>query len=326
MQFEPSGQRGRRLDAEMQADLLQSLQHIARACEPSEISRNLAHPIELMKGGHAMPPSAFGLYFHLGETLFDERLDDAALAASELSRCGARRPGMVVQGRGSEASRRLDQTLDWRLEEGAKIFAPVAGPEVDAFRELLDQGMSLLALGAPGLHAEIAAFLSEVVVARSPAGGAIDFDGASHYQFWGLLMLNPLHHRNRLAVAEVLAHESGHSVLFGMSRESTLVLNPDDELYDSPLRTDPRPMDGIFHATYVSARMAWAMETLLDSGCLSADERDQALSAAHLDRDNFHKGVATVDMHAQLTPSGRAIMDEARRWILASDRTNAGYR
>lgn len=62
---------------------------------------------------------------------------------------------------------------------------------------------------------------------------------------------------------EVLAHEAGHSLLFGLTVDEPLVLNLDDVLYPSPLREDPRPMDDIYHAAFVSAHMALAMETLI---------------------------------------------------------------
>ena len=318
-QFVPSGERGRLIDAEMQDDLLRSLLHIAQACSPSAISRYLAEPIERLRGGQALTPVAFGLYFHLGEALFGDLLDVAEAAALGLRQCSAREPGIQIVGRGDPSAQKIDQVLNWRMGEEAKLFVPVAEADEALFRDRFDQGMSLLAHGAPMVHSEICAFLSLVLLARSPPGGLLDFDGASHYQFWGLLMLNPQHHRSRLAVAEVLAHESGHSVLFGLSRESLLVLNPDEDLYDSPLRTDPRPMDGIFHATYVSARMALVMETLAASDCLTPEERDQALSAARVDRENFEKGLSVVQAHGRLTPSGRKILDGAIEWIRSSE-------
>ena len=45
-------------------------------------------------------------------------------------------------------------------------------------------------------------------------------------------------------------------------------------MFSSPLRTDPRPMDGVVHATYVVARMHQTISRLLDAGVLS--ETDQA--------------------------------------------------
>jgi HEXXH motif-containing protein len=197
-------------------------------------------------------------------------------------------------------------------------YAPIPPATGKTFCTLLDEGFGLLSAGASDLHAEIDTILSEILLAQAPDGAVMEFDGASHYQFWGLLILNPKHHRTPLAVAEVLAHEAGHSLLFGLTIDEPLVLNADDELFPSPLRLDPRPMDGIYHATFVSARMTYAMERLADSGVLSPADRDQARREAAKDRANFAAGHAVVQAHGRLSETGQKIMMNAATWMAAS--------
>jgi HEXXH motif-containing protein len=213
------------------------------------------------------------------------------------------------------AADRIERVLRLRMGEEAEQFAPVTAAMADDFAARVDVGFALLDRGLPDLAGEIRAIVHELLFAQAPAGAAIEFDGASHYQFWGLLLLNPRFHPTPLAVAEVLAHEAGHSLLFGMTIDEPLVTNPDTELYPSPLRLDPRPMDGIFHATFVSARMAWAMEELAASGVLDRDERERALAAAAVDRANFAKGMGVVDAHGALSETGRAVIEAARDWV-----------
>ncbi|MEI7466453.1 MAG: HEXXH motif-containing putative peptide modification protein, partial [Burkholderiales bacterium] len=129
------------------------------------------------------------------------------------------------------------------------------------------------------------------------------------------LLLNPSYHNTPLDIAEVLAHEAGHGLLFGLTIDEPLVLNDDDELFVSPLRPDPRPMDGIYHATFVSARMAWAMEALADSGMLTPSEQRHARDEAAKDRMNFSKGWETVMQRGRLSASGAQIMENAYRWV-----------
>jgi hypothetical protein len=43
------------------------------------------------------------------------------------------------------------------------------------------------------------------------------------------------------------------------------------------VRADKRPIDGIFHACYVTTRVHLAMRYLLDSGSLSEDESKLAI-------------------------------------------------
>ena len=167
----------------------------------------------------------------------------------------------------------------------------------------------------PDLHAEITGIVREIILLREPHGDERQFHGASHYQFWGLLLLNPKHHRTPLDVVEVLAHEASHSLLFGLTIDEPLVLNSDTDLYPSPLRQDNRPMDGIYHATYVSARMCMAMETLAASNKISKEDRTKAQNAAAIDRKNYEAGLGVVLEHGRLSQTGRQILEHAREWM-----------
>jgi HEXXH motif-containing protein len=62
------------------------------------------------------------------------------------------------------------------------------------------------------------------------------------------------------------------ALLFGFGMGKPLVENHEHERYTSPLRGDPRPMDGVVHATYVVARMHYAVTRMLDSGLLTEEE------------------------------------------------------
>ena len=83
------------------------------------------------------------------------------------------------------------------------------------------------------------------------------------------------------------------------------VNNAVDELYHSPLRSDPRPLDGIFHATYVSARTHYAHRKLLESGVLSAAEEDAVEQALIASQAAFRDGLRTLEEHASLTGLGQ---------------------
>ena len=108
-------------------------------------------------------------------------------------------------------------------------------------------------------------------------------------------------------------------LLFGFCTEEPLVLNDDDELFRSPLRIDPRPMDGIYHATFVLARMHWAMTKLINDSRVSPEQRELAIQAARVDRRHFSDGLAIVEAHARLTPMGAALMDGARQYMAQTE-------
>jgi len=316
LDFLPNPDRGRALDRRMLRELAASLGHIAGACADSApaIATALSGSRAILDGGGALPPAAFGLYFDLGAALLAGDVARATTAAETLAQIAPRGDALLMDHVGGGAPD-LEAVLKLRMGEGAARFAAISPDMHRDFAALVAEGLALLDEGLPALSGEVRAIVHHMLFAQAPAGAKIEFDGASHYQFWGLLFLNPRHHRTPLAVAEVLAHEAGHSLLFGLTVDEPLVLNPDHELYPSPLRVDPRPMDGIYHATFVSARMAWAMEALAVSGLLTAAEREAAFAAAAQDRNNFARGDAVVAAHGRLSATGQAVLDNARAWI-----------
>lgn len=302
--FAPSGARARALDARMHGELAASLRHLAGAVEAvPDLAARLRAQVARLEAGARVPPLFFRSYFELAEALMAEDMVAAEAAAGALARLPDRAASRIVHAYGAGTAEGLEAALK---RDGEMEMAPVPDATASAFRALLDEGLSLMAGAIPELHAEIDAIVREVLLAHAPPEAVMEFDGASHYQFWGLLMLNPKHHKTPLACVEVLAHEASHSLLFGLTVEEPLVFNPDDELYVSPLRVDPRPMDGIYHATFVSARMAWAMERMAEH--LGGAERETALAAAAKDRENFAKGFGTVRSDGRLSETGAAIM------------------
>ncbi|MEL7345231.1 MAG: HEXXH motif-containing putative peptide modification protein [Pseudomonadota bacterium] len=312
--FAPSGERAIALDARFHRELASSLTHLAEACSEDEtLSKPLRQAAERLAANRRVPPLFFKTYFEIAGALFEEDASWARELAGRLETLPDRPAERLLHAYGDGSAVPLEDALG---RDGDVDLAEVPGDTASAFATLLDEGFAMMAEAIPGLHAEINQTVREVLLAHSPAGVDFEFDGASHYQFWGLLLLNPKHHKTPLACVEVLAHEASHSLLFGLTIEEPLVFNPDEELYVSPLRPDPRPMDGIYHATYVSARMAWAMERMAEA--LSGPERDIALKAAAHDRANFEKGHGTVLRDGRLSDTGAAIMAAAEAAMKAT--------
>ena len=132
---------------------------------------------------------------------------------------------------------------------------------------------------------------------------------------WGAILLNARGQQTALDTAQALAHESGHNLLFGMCASGPLVDNEDEELFSSPLRTDPRPMDGVFHAAYVIARMHQTLSRLLAAGVLDAAQVDAATIDLAAHRRNFAAGDQVIREGARLTAVGRDAIAAAREYM-----------
>ncbi|GHC64559.1 aKG-HExxH-type peptide beta-hydroxylase [Neogemmobacter tilapiae] len=314
--FAPSAELGRQTDSRMHIGLSESLTYLGQAVQPHDfdLSADLFDFGGQLQAGLRIPALSFSEYYSLVPTLQSGDLAQCRAMLAQMRSRGARQSGQIIRAVGHPGAEALTHSLSQDPDELLHMAA-VSDQTLTDFTALLREGFGLMDAHVPDLAAEIRAIVHDILLGHAQPGSKVEFDGASHYQYWGLLMLNPKHHKTPLAVVEVLAHESAHSLLFGQTIEEPLVLNPDEELFTSPLRPDPRPMDGIFHATFVSARMAWAMEQLADVATLSPADRQQAAEAAAKDRQNFASGLSTVRAHGRLTQTGAQIMAAAEDWI-----------
>lgn len=280
-----------------------------------------------LKRGAPCSPATFAHYYRLTAALL---AGDDAGAARELSWLADARPwtgGMRVDGLGNpdtDAEAALYAALMAGDPTSGIGFAPPSASDRRAFDAAVRAGLDLMQRAAPALWGEFRGLVRHVIGVRNPPGATMQFDGGSHYQLWGALFLSVNPHVTPDAMVEVLAHESAHSLLFGLCIDETLVENPDDELHASPLRIDPRPMDGIYHATFVSARMHWAMSRLLASGLLDAAAVFRVTRARDADRSNFMAGHEVVARHGRLTPTGSALMDAALAYMRSPEAQPSG--
>src|SRR4029079_19589676 len=141
----------------------------------------------------------------------------------------------------------------------------LSSSQFNQVRRLAEDAFGVLERAAPEIAAEIRSLLTEIVFVSS-GPESMGFDGATSFFCWGALFLNADTHDTLISMVDGLSHESAHAYLFSLSLGDSFVTNPDDELHTSPLRRDPRPLDGTFHATYVSARMHYAHSHLIEAG------------------------------------------------------------
>ncbi|AHF00124.1 aKG-HExxH-type peptide beta-hydroxylase [Thioalkalivibrio paradoxus] len=325
LQFEPDPGRAVALDRRMHQELGNSLTEV---CGQARGSVAFDAPcmealIDGLRGDAVHAPTTFGLYYDLvlallgGDRGEAERLFAILAEVAPVSTEPAIR-GLEAPGASSWSDLyRAKMSAD--LSDGIE-FLPPSREVVGRFRERHAIAMAMMDRAVPELAAEVRALVRDTVCVTGAPDAKMSFQGGSHYQLWGALFLNAEYHDSPLALAEVIAHESAHSLLFGFCIEEPLVFNKDEELYPSPLREDPRPMDGIYHATFVSARMHWAMSRLLDSGMLSAEERRLAAAARDNDAENFDAGHRVVAEHARMSGFAAELMEGARAYMAVAAR------
>jgi HEXXH motif-containing protein len=323
--FAPNADRARFLDHRMRQRLAQSLRYIlAEASGQLELKAGPFEKFLARLESHVVSPLAFTYY---NETVLAIEEDDLDRASRLLN-------GMIelpVPDSTLRIHDLTDPTKDFRAELYVRAIDTDPGMKFQVFppppqlatacREQINQALQLMEQGDPDLAAEIPALLREIILATgSDDPKAFTFDGGSSFMLWGAILINANRRDGELAMAQMLAHESAHNLLFGFSANGPLVENTGDELYPSPLRADPRPMDGIYHATFVTAQMYRVMQTLLDSGILSKEQEEKARKDLAEDARLFQLGIATVQKHARLTEVGEAVIQGAADYMASAIR------
>ena len=320
LHFPPDPARALALDLRMRQQLAQSLAHIGQSLENSgrSLPGALTTRIELLGRAGLASPSMFGLYYEATSTLLGNDVGPGLAMLDEL----AGEPLLEDRTlriltfdqmpRNQQA--RYRRLMDTDPETPFSIVAPPPGlgaASVGAFAAALNR----LRAAVPETVDEFEAIIREVILVSGDPAIGYDFAGGCCYMLWGALFINAGAHKSDVELMEAIAHESAHSLLFGFTVDEPLVLDAGTQRFASPLRDDLRPMDGIYHATFVSARMHWTMSRLLASGQLSASEADEASARMQTDARNFSAGYATLRAHAQLSATGRQLLDGALAYM-----------
>jgi hypothetical protein len=319
--FEPDADRALALDRRMRTRLGASLRYIAGqarghiAVPPALdgfLARLAAGPVDA---------ATFGAYCELVLAIDDDELDRAEALLAEIAGAPNRAAALVVRDLADPKADPIAERYVRLIDSDPTVSFEVLPPPPDvaaACREKIAAALALLDTGDPALAAEIRVLIGEIVLAvgvEDPK--ALTFDGASSFMLWGSLVLNARGPKTPLEMAEALAHESGHNLLFGLCADGALVENDDEAVFASPLRPDPRPMDGIVHATYVTARMHRAVLALERAGVLDAAAVAEAHRSLAAHRRAFAEGMAVIEAHGRLTGRGRAILAGARAHMAA---------
>ena len=322
--FGPDPARAQRLDQNVRYNLAASLNEIAHAIgadigfAPSQaehLSRRItAGPVS---------PGLFTIYTDLVQAaLRDDAAEATALAQALAPACdrgvqSLRVVTLTDDDLGPGQAERYRRIITADETDMMIPLAKVGEAERSRAATLIAATLSLLDVAAPEIAGELRALVREVVTVHSATppkdSEALELDGASSFYVWGALFLNSARQQGRVSMAVTLVHEATHGLLFGMSLGAPLVENGPEERYKSPLRDDPRPMDGLFHATYVLARMIDCLQRLLRSSELTADEHSAAQVALAQHQAEYEAGLATVAASARFSDIGAAAFDAMRQ-------------
>lgn len=162
----------------------------------------------------------------------------------------------------------------------------------------VERALSYILEADPGMHGEI---MTHVASIRMLDGSGME--GMSTPRAFGAIWLRMPEQGEELGwFLEHLVHECSHLHLNALMAMDPLLLNP-DEINQSPIRPDPRPMFQILHGTFVLFRNCQVHGRL----SLLAPELGLEPALARF-REQFAKGMEVLGRHARPTPLGERLI------------------
>ena len=309
--------RAAKLDQAVRGQLDGSFDHISEVLA-SRLGRDLEGITEFRTRLRAGPvsPWVFGLYSKLVAELSKNEADKAAMTYRDVTYASSlpAAPGLIELGEDAIASSWWDHyCLLLDTDRGHRFqFRPPRTEDAQSCRREVERAMGLLSEADPELHDELSHLLRMIVVGGSDSSRG--FDGASTFFFWGAILLNAEARRDSIGTIDRLVHEASHVLLFGLSAAGPLTKNDGGERYASALRADARPIEGIFHACFVTTRVNLAIRRLLESRVLTTTEEKSAVTRLDFNGQAAQASLDTLSQHAMLTELGEEIYAELNRY------------
>lgn len=185
-------------------------------------------------------------------------------------------------------------------KHGYETINPVFQSQLDEHRTEVTGALSLLDESEPQHLSSIKAMVNEVKL----------FDGSvrgfTEMEMLGDIFIRISHPTNnpKLYYLEHLVHEAAHVQLFSLQNYDPLILNDSNELFVAPIRVQQRPMQGIFHACFVLARMLRAFR-LLEPYTIGDMEYERRTFLSRIE-GWYETAFTTVEKNAKFTDTGRA--------------------
>lgn len=237
---------------------------------------------------------------------------------SNHANCEGPGPAITVLGHESYDPARIALITSLYADD-AGLTASLVTPPADVVatqRPLIRRASQIIAEVTPEWFAEFKHLVTEVVLAvndRTVEGRS--FAGGSTFDLFGTILINPAYRSGISHYMMTLIHESSHLRLFCHHLDDEVVLNAPEERFASPLRQQLRPMEGVFHAMWVSARMSVFGADLLErcSGTSFLDEHEQSALQREVtaSRRAFSDAYDVVTTYGKLTPFGRQLVEDA---------------
>ena len=313
--FDPTEKQAQAHDTAMHVALADSLVNLAQQVQsvlPSMTADAVSAWRDRVLREGPVSPAIFGAYYDLVQALRDDDFVTAQSLWEEILSAQSVPGGPQINILGSDYCEQTTDRFKRYMGNGKTGVSGIARPhpkDSNRFAARLREALAIIDEHRPELVAELRHLIRDIVLVAPDDRSGIEFEGGTSFKLWGGLFLNAECDPSAIQLAVTLAHEEGHAVLFGMCRDEMLVENLDDERFWSPIRQSMRPMEGIFHATFVSARMIDLLIHLRQVEGLSVADKQHVQTDLDQAMHIYREGVILIREHARLTETGRQVFE-----------------
>ena len=262
---------------------------------------------------HKLSPYVFGRYFDLVIAINNNEVEQAKTLFGELAFFSQREHGFRIIRYSKEELGAEFETMPRLVFASYSSQSPIASAEPLLYEAIFSKtklAINIIHNVDPEIGEEINEIINEVYIGVNNIEGR-EFGGASSLIFWGAIIMNANYYFTTSHIVEFFVHEITHKILLGYNAMERLVLNNPSELHSSPLRNDSRPVDGIFHATLVCARIALFIDRWRCNGHVTDCDEDWAKDSIVKNITSFNDGLSTVRKYGEITDTANEMLNEA---------------
>jgi len=305
-----------KLDSEVRFQLAHSLEHIvSRAGDYLDVDANDSENAASNIRKHKQDPGVFARYYDLIFAINSNQFTLASQLMAEIISLSNQTMKFAVLPYLKENLNSDYERFPRLLFSEYEEINPMASPsevEFSNYLQMMHKAIEIVRQVDKSIYDEIMGLLVRIYIATdSNNKSARKFSGVTSFMVWGATFVNIYDYKTQWQLVQFLVHELTHGMLYGLNCDPPLVMNSPSENYNSPLRVDERPMDGIYHATLVSARLVAFNRRWLDSGLVLEDEQEIIEQTTDLSLSSFQDGKETIKKHGKLSELAQQLLERS---------------
>lgn len=185
--------------------------------------------------------------------------------------------------------------------------------DVSLSKEMLEKSLTFISKIDNELFKEINEIVREFYIfsTDSTDENEIMYSGSDFNKLGTVFLNKDIFLKDLYFSIDKIIHESAHQILLSIMITDEIVMNSDEERYYSPLRSEPRTMNGIYHAAFVVYRILIFFNKLYNKNINDLLAKEYLLNNINI----FNECYSVIAKSAKLSQLGKKIITSCRNEI-----------